>query len=80
VLQALAAPQVLLERQAPALQLEMAGLREPMIGLDPMADSLPLLVEMVAPHSPKTELSVPMTLLGLDSAKPSGLAMLSPPL
>jgi hypothetical protein len=80
VLPALAAPQLLLETQAPALQLEMAGLREPMIDLDQMPDSLPLLVEMIAPHSPKTQLSIPVTLLGSDSAKPWELATLSPPL
>ncbi len=80
VLQTLAASQPLVEMQTPASQLEMAGLQEPMIGHDPTADSLPLLVEMIAPHSPKTQLSIPVTLLGSDSAKLSGLAMLSPPL
>jgi hypothetical protein len=58
----------------------MAGLQEPMIGLDPTPDSLRLLVEMIAPRSPKTQLSILVILLGSDSAKPSESAMLSPPL
>jgi hypothetical protein len=80
VRQTLAAPQPFVEMQAPALLLEMAGLQEPMIGLDPIADSLRLLVEMIALLSSKTQLSIPGTLPGSDSAKPSELAMFSPPL
>ena len=80
VRQALVASQPFVEMQAPALLLEMAGLQEPMIGLDPIADSLRLLVEMIALLSSKTQLSIPMILLGSDSAKPSELATLSPPL
>jgi hypothetical protein len=77
--QALAAPQSFVGMQAPALLLGMTGLQEPMMGLDPTPDSLRLLVEMIAPRSSKTQLSVPMILRGSHSAKPSELAMLSPP-
>jgi hypothetical protein len=77
--QVLAAPQSFVGMQAPALPLEMTGLQEPMMGLDPMPDSLRLLVEMIAPRSSKTQLSVPVILRGSHSAKPSELAMLSPP-
>ncbi len=77
--QVLAAPQPFVETQAPVSLLEMVGLQGPMIGLDPMPDSLRLLVEMIAPRSAKTQLSVPVILRGSDSAKPSESAMHSPP-
>ena len=84
VRQALVAPQVLVasqpfvETQARALQLEMVGLQETMIGRDPMPDSLRLLLETIALLSPKTQLSILLILRGSDSAKPSELATLSP--
>ena len=77
--QALVASQPFVETQARALQLEMVGLQETMIGRDPMPDSLRLLLEMIALLSPKTQLLILVILRGSDSAKPSELAMLSPP-